>query len=163
MIRLPGFWRRHFLAVELVLALSLAAAFAFWYTASGGAVVTDAVLQGNRAAFYGTTASIFGSLLGFVITATSIVLGFSTSDRISVVRESAEYPKLWKIFSATIRTLALATIVALTCLLFDRDTSSSRWLVVFLAYAVLLSLLRIGRTIWALEQIIFLVTRPAPK
>ena len=163
MIRLPRFWRRHFLTVELIFALSLATVFAFWYTYMGGAAATNTVLQGNRATFYGTTASILGSLLGFVITATSIVLGFSTSDRISVVRESAEYLKLWKIFSSTIRALAFATIISLACLLFDRDSSSSQWLVVFLIYAVLLALLRIGRTIWALEQIIFLVTRPSPK
>ncbi|WP_210160588.1 hypothetical protein [Methylocella silvestris] len=124
---------------------------------------TAALLKNNRAALFGTTASILGSLLGFVITATSIVLGFSTSDRLAVVRESVEYPTLWKTFSATIRALALGTIIALTCLLFDRDSAPVPWLTILLIFAVLLSLFRIGRTIWVLEQIIGLVTRPPPR
>lgn len=161
MIPLPRFWQRSFLMVEFMLAIVVTAGFGVWYLNFDGAPAANAILQGNRAALYGTTASIFGSLLGFVITATSIVLGFSTSDRLAVVRESAEYPKLWKTFSATIRSLALSTIIALACLLFDRDTAPSGWLVIPLTFAVLLSLLRIGRTIWVLEDIISLVTRPA--
>jgi ABC-type phosphate/phosphonate transport system permease subunit len=102
-------------------------------------------------------------LLGFVITATSIVLGFSTSDRLAVVRESTEYPTLWKTFSATIWTLAFGTIIALICLLFDRDTAPTCWLAVPPVFAILLSLLRISRTIWVLEHIIKLVTRQTPK
>ena len=125
--------------------------------------MTSVALQGNRATLYGTIASIWGSLLGFVITSTSIVLGFSTSDRLAVVRESTEYPTLWKTFSSTIWALALATLVALACLVFDRDNSPSRWLAIPFAFVLLLALLRISRTIWALENIIALVTRPVPK
>jgi hypothetical protein len=121
------------------------------------------LLKDNRAVLYGTMASIFGSLLGFVITATSIVLGFSTSDRLAVVRESAQYPMLWKTFSATIRALAGATVVALLCLLADRDSAPKSWLEVPLFLVVVLSLFRLGRTIWVLEHIISLVTKPSPK
>jgi hypothetical protein len=70
---------------------------------------------------------------------------------------------LWKTFSATIRALALATVVALLCLLLDRDSDPSPWLIVPLVFVVLLSLLRLSRTIWALEHIITLVTKPVPK
>ena len=159
MTLLPKFWRRHFLIVEVVVALVLSAAFAVWYFQHGGADATCKVLEGNRAAIYGAVASIFGSLLGFVITATSVVLGFSTSDKLAIVRESSEYPKLWKTFSSTIRTLALTTLVALVCLLFDKDTAPVQWLVMPLVVTLLVSLVRIMRIIWALEHIIGLVTR----
>lgn len=163
MIQLPRFWRRHFLSVEFLLAVILAAAFSVWYLRFDGAAATSAALQGNRATLYGTLASILGSLLGFVITATSIVLGFSTSERLAVVRESTEYPTLWKTFSSTIWTLALSTIVSLLCLVFDRDSSPSRWFAIPFVFVLLLSLLRISRTIWVLERIIALVTRPVSK
>jgi hypothetical protein len=39
----------------------------------------------------------------------------------------------------------------------------SRWLVILLFFAILLSLFRLSRTIWVLEHIIGLVTRPTPK
>jgi uncharacterized membrane protein (DUF485 family) len=156
---LPKFWQRHFLLMEAAMAVALSLAFTTWYFQFNGAKATCEVLMGNRAAIYGAVASIFGSLLGFVITATSVVLGFSTSDKLAVVRDSSEYPKLWKTFSSTIWTLALTTLVALVCLLFDKDAKSTPWLVVPLVFTLLLSLLRIARTIWALEHIIGLVTR----
>lgn len=163
MIPLPGFWKRRFLFVEGLLAAGAGAAFGIWYACFGGADTVALVLQGNRATLYGTAASIFGSLLGFAITATSIVLGFSASERLAVVRGSAHYPQLWKTFSATIRALALATILSVVCLICDRDRAPSTWLTIFLMSSVFLALLRIGRTIWVLEQIILLVTSPPQK
>jgi hypothetical protein len=160
---IPRFWKRRFLLAEGALTVLLVIGFAVWYWLFGGTAPTSALLTGNRAALYGTIASIFGSLLGFVITATSIVIGFSASDRLAIVRDSEQYPMLWKTFRATIRALALATIVALLCLLLDRDSAPFPWLVVPLVFVVLLSLLRLARTIWAFEHIIMLVTKPLPK
>ena len=163
MIPLPQFWKHHFLRVEWLIALLLTAGFSVWFQRYGGAASVETVLEGNRATLYGTAASIFGSLLGFVITATSIVLGFSSFDRLAVVRGSEHYPTLWKTFSATTRALALATAIALVCLIWDRDSKPVSWLTVLLIFTVLLALFRIGRTIWVLEQIIALVTAPSPK
>ena len=67
----------------------------------------------------------------------------------------------WKTFSRAIRTLAGATVVALLCLILDRDRAPVPWLVVLLVLGALLSLLRVWRTIWALEHIVLLVTKPA--
>lgn len=160
MIRLPLFWRRHFLVVEGALVIAATIGFGIWYFGFNGAAATNAILKDNRATLYGTMASIFGSLLGFAITATSIVLGFSGSERLGVVRASAQYPMLWKTFSATIRALALGTIVALLCLLVDRNSDPVRWLIVPLIFSVLLSVFRVARTIWVLEHIISLLTKP---
>jgi hypothetical protein len=160
---IPGLWKRHFLAAEGVLAILLSICFAVWFWRFDGMGSASTVLKDNRATLYGTIASIFGSLLGFVITATSIVLGFSASDRLAVVRESAYYPMLWKTFSATIRALAFATVVALLCLLVDRDSAPVPWLVVLLVLVTLLAVLRVARTIWVLEQIIMLVTKTPNK
>jgi hypothetical protein len=158
---IPRLWKKHFLFAEGALAILLTACFAVWFWRFGGLEAASALLKGNRATLYGTIASIFGSLLGFVITATSIVLGFSASDRLAVVRESAQYPLLWKTFSATIHALAFATVVALLCLLVDRDSTPVPWLVVLLVLVIMVALLRVARTIWVLEKIIMLVTKPS--
>jgi len=86
---IPRFWKRRFLLAEGTMALLLTIGFAVWYWRFGGASATSALLTGNLAALYGTTASITGSLLGFVITSTAIVIGFSASDRLAVVRATA--------------------------------------------------------------------------
>ena len=156
---IQGVWRRHFLIVEGGLAVFLTVVFTVWFFRFGGTITVFALLQNNRGTLYGTIASIFGSLLGFVITTTSVVLGFAVSENLSVVRESAQYPMLWRTFSAAIWALAGATLVALLCLLVDRDAAPVPWLVVLLVLAVTLSTLRIARTIWVLEHIIVLVTK----
>lgn len=153
-----GFWRRHFLLAESALAVLLTLCFGVWFWRWSGETAICALLKNNRATLYGTLASIFGSLLGFVITATSIVLGFSASDRLAVVRESAQYPMLWKTLSSTIHALAFATVAALLCLIFDRDSAPVSYLVVSLVLATTFAVLRVGRTIWVLEHIIMLST-----
>jgi hypothetical protein len=160
---IPGFWKRHFLLVEGLLALLIAIGFGIWCYRFDGKAIVCPLLHGNRAMLYGTMASIFGSLLGFVITTTSIVLGFSTSDNLAIVRQSAHYPMLWKAFSKTTMALAITTLVALLCLLVDRDDAPVFWLVVLLVLFTVLSLLRISRTIWILEQIIMLVSKSSKK
>ena len=159
----PQWWRTHFLIVELALAILLALAFFWWSHWHKGWAIIDATLDGNRAAVYGAMASIFGSLLGFVITAVSIVLGFSTFDRLAIVRTSEHYSDLWRIFTASIRCLALATIISLLGLIYDRDKAPCHTLMYLTVYAVVLATFRLGRCIWILEQIISLVSPPAPK
>lgn len=157
---LPQWWRSHFLAVELGVAVVVAAAFLGWAERLGGAVAIDVVLAGNRGAVYGTVASIFGSLLGFTITAASIVLGFSSSPRLRIIRESEHYSTLWKVFGATIRALGLATIVLLAGLIVDRESTPKHWVLYAAVFVFLLSCLRIARAVWVLENIIGLMTHP---
>lgn len=153
-------WGAHFLGVELAAALLGTILFASWSEYWGGAAVIDNVLSGNRGALYGTLASIFGSLLGFAITAASIILGFSSSPRLRLIRDSAHYPTLWKVFSATIKVLGLGTIVSLAGLILDRDSAPTHWIAYLVVFVFLLGCVRIARTIWILENIIGLLTRP---
>src|SRR6266699_830958 len=155
---LPGWWRVHFLAAEMGLSLIITICFAIWVECFGGALPLEQTLAGNRNAVYGTLASIFGSLLGFVITAVSIVLGYSASDRLQIVRESKHYPILWKTFIAAIRCLGLATLVAMLGLPLDRDASGRRWILNLCVFASLLAIARLARCVWILENVVRLVT-----
>lgn len=155
---LRKWWRANFLHAELGLAVVCGLAFVIWAQVCGGGTVIEETLKGNRGAVYGALSSIFGSLLGFAITAVSIVLGFSTTDRLAVVRESKHYPTLWKVFTATIRTLGLATVVALLGLILDRDNSPTKAVLYLTVFASLLGALRLGRCVWVLENVITLVT-----
>lgn len=144
-----------------MLAIILGLAFVLWAQICGGGALIEETLKGNRGAIYGALASIYGSLLGFAITAVSIVLGFSTTERLAVVRESKHYPTLWKVFTATIRTLGLATVVALLGLILDRDSSPAKWVLHMTVFATILATLRLSRCVWVLENVISLVTGPS--
>jgi len=156
---LPKCWQRNFLLFEAVAALLISMAFAVWFYRFDGATCVNTILDGNRAPVYGAMASIFGSLLGFVITATSVVLGFSVSERLNVLRESTQYPKLWKTFSSTIWILGITTLVSLLCLLIDKDKAPVQFFIPIIFAFTIFSIFRISRTIWALEHIIMLVTK----
>ena len=90
----PKWWRQHFLVVELGIALVVAALMLIWWGYGKGAPILKKVVHGNRGQVYGTFASRFGSLLGFAITALSVVLGFSPSARLAVLKNSAYYKQL---------------------------------------------------------------------
>lgn len=153
-------WSRHFLLFEALLALASAIVFWAWYFHYDGQKYSNELLLGNRAAIYGASASLFGSLLGFSITATSIALTMSEGSRLSILKNSSHYPTLWRIFSSTIRTLGYATVMSFMMLLFDKDASPSTVLVPVFVFFVLLAIFRICRTIWAFEKLISLMTRP---
>lgn len=157
MTLLPKWWRTHFLNVELGLAILCGASFVAWANLCGGGAILEDTLKGNRGAVYGALASIFGSLLGFAITAVSIMVSFSTDNRLTVLRESKHYPTLWKVFTATIRTLGLATVVALFGLILDRDNHPINVVLYLTVFASVLAVLRLARCAWVLENVITLV------
>lgn len=161
MKQIASWWKIHFLTAEFWAAAAGAAAFAVWLRFLGGNATLEEVLRGNRAAIYGTLASIFGALLGFVIATLSILLGFSASDRLAIVRESKHYGTIWEIFTAAIRALALATAVSLVALVIDRDRDPAPLLTVICIFAGLLAGVRILRSVWVLERVIDLVTAPS--
>jgi len=155
---LPNWWCEKFLIIELFVVLLLTVCFVFWYYQLNGSNELKPFLDGNRTAIYSTLATIFGSLLGFVITATSIIIGFSASEKLSIVKNSKHYKTLWKVFSSTIRALSFAVVIAFLSLILDRDNRPCSILLFFMFFTLFFSLVRIWRTIWVLENIIEIIT-----
>lgn len=158
-----AFWRRHFLGTELGLGAAVTLVFALWVGAFHGEHAVQSVLAGQRAALYGALAAIDGALLGFVIATTAIVLGFAQDDRFEVLRASSHYPTLWLTFISTIKFLGLATLAALVALLVDHDNAPVWPAMVACAGTSLVAGLRLGRSVWILEHVIRIVTRPSPR
>jgi hypothetical protein len=160
----PGkLWKQHFLAIEFLLSLLSATAFWIWMQHFGGLSIVADLLKSNRAAVYGTLATIFGSLLGFVITAMSVVMGLVSSAQLKIVTGSKHYKQLWDVFTSTTKALGLATIIALAGLIFDRD-SAPRWSILEVCvFAFVLCVVRLARCLWVLEMIVRILTsEPEP-
>jgi len=150
----------NFLLCCVVASFASAAALVVWAEWYQGRSVLFEVLEGNRSPVYGALASIFGSLLGFVITAVSVVVGFTSSDRLAFVRNSKHYPKLWTSFTHTIKVLGLATLTSLAALILDRDSNPKCYMTYVNFFASILSILLLCRSIWALENVVAIVARP---
>jgi hypothetical protein len=113
-------WEANFLALEFLAALILAVILFAWSEFFGGNQFLNAIFS-QRSAFYSTLASLFGTMLGFTITAAAIVLGYSTHEKLAIVRQSKHYSDLWNVFKSAMRFLALATLFSLLGFIFDKD------------------------------------------
>jgi hypothetical protein len=161
MKRLVNWWKVNFLFAEFWLSVVVAVAFTLWATVGGGSAHIDTLLKGSKGTVYATLASIFGSLLGFTITAVSIVLSFSANEKLGLVRNSAHYPTIWRTFIASIRALGVATLASLVGLVLDRDNSPIHLVLYVAVWATTWAVLRLARTVWVFENVISIVTMPS--
>lgn len=152
----------YFLGIELFLAIAIAAVFSYIHASTHFGPHIDTLLNGNRQAIYATLASVFGALLGFVITALSIVLGYASDERMKRIRQSKHYATLWKIFISSTRWLALVTVVTITALVFDRDAHPRPWFLYVTVATTCIAIARVARVVWVIEQLVWmLVSRTA--
>lgn len=151
-------WNQHFLRNEGALSVFLAGTIVLWSEFFGGINPISEILKGNRGTIYGALTSVFGSLLGFAITAESIVLGLSGSERLTNVRDSEHWSTLWDTFVAAIRCLGLATAASLIGLIFDRDSTPLPWVFYFVLFSSFLAVARLARCVWILEQVVAIVS-----
>lgn len=149
----------YFLELELIASIVLAGAFTIWMFRFGGSAVVNDILDQNRSAVYGTLASILGALLGFVITALSIIIGYTTNEKFEFIRSSRHYFTLWRVLLSTIKALSLATAAMVVGLIFDRDTSPQNWILCVCVFTILFSLFRLRRCIWILENVIHIIIK----
>jgi hypothetical protein len=160
-MKFPDWWSSRFLAAELVAGLLLTLLLAVWCSFFGGASHVDELMRGARIGLYGTLAAICGSLLGFVIATLTILLGFTESARLKVLRSSKHYPVLWKTLLSATKWLALATVAAVVALVVDRDGAQNLGAFEVCFLATLLAALRLARSIWILQNVVALVTDPS--
>ena len=162
MTRLQRHYEVHFLAYELVFALAVTGIIiAILESMSGRGHVAQA-LNGIRQGVYIAIASIAGSLLGFIVTTVSIIMGFMSSPRLRLVRESQHHQTLYSVFFSAIRYLAVVTVLALVGLLIDRDNAPKVWATYVVLGATLVATARMYRCVWVLEKVIRIVVRNEP-
>ena len=155
-------WRRNFLPAEFGAAIAATAILVYLVHWSRFATCVDSVIAVSRPLIYASLASVCGSLLGFNLTAASIVLASvnSNSPRLRAVRESGHYETIWRVFIAAAKALAAATLLALVGLVINHDGALGVPLSWALVFAFLLSCLRAFRVAWVLGNVIALTARP---
>lgn len=156
MKRVISLYEKNFLHIEGILVVLVTAAIIFWCEKYNGKYVIQNFIGDRCSNIYSTLAGILGALLGFAITAESIVIGLSGNDKLLILRKSKHYETLWKVFTKTIRWLGIATIMALVGILIDNNGLFNIVFYIF-TFFFLLSGVRLFRTIWVLENIIHLL------
>lgn len=156
--RLKRWWGVHFLVAETAACCLAAALIAYWGTWGGGWPTISDLLDDNRGAFYGTSAALAGSLLGFVIAAFAITLGALDSARLALFRRSEHVRTLVRTFTAATIALGLATVLSMVGLLVDREKSQRPVAFYLVVVALLISASTLARSFWALHAVVRITT-----
>lgn len=153
-----GFWKpykRHFLLAELIISIIftigiIALVHFLWSQESLKSWVIT-----NTDTIYPLIATIGGTLLGFVITGVSIILAFSESEKLRLLKRSKQYKTIFTIYFSTIKYLAITTIIAIIGLVVNDDFSV--FIFYLLLWSVTISALRIWRCLWVLQSIVEII------
>lgn len=157
MSRVRAFYDKNFLAVEFCISVAVLLTVVLPFELYFGRDVLFSSVDKNRAGLYGTAASVAGSLLGFVISAVSVILVFG--QHLHFLKESGQYPTVFEIFFQSILWLAAATVWAFVGLLVDTAGSGRIWILYGMIWLGVLASLRVYRCVWILKQITMLAIK----
>lgn len=154
-------WReKHLLLADTILTLSVIAGFTAVSIYGGFTEDLSHALDERRSALYTTIAAITGSLLGFVLTAISIIAAFLQLPRFTQLRKSRALPDLFKIYFRTAQVLAMTTIWSIFGLIVDTDASQLWCVTLTTASLAALAITFIYRCIWVLERVVDIAVQP---
>jgi carbon starvation protein CstA len=156
-------WQQNFLRVEFLFSVLLVVLLAWWLETQESAGLLQRFMDGDRGKVYSALSAIFGSLLGFVIAAVAIVIGHAGSPRLAILHKAGQMETLWAVFTASMRALAGATIVAVVGLVFDTGREIRAPIVLLTVFSSVLASFRVMRTIWVLENVIRIAAGSRPK
>lgn len=152
-----GIWKeykRHFLAAEFLISIAFALIIIFFVRSFWSYEAIISWISANKKEVYSLIASIGGTLLGFVITGISIIIAFSESEKLKLLRKSKVYNTIFDIYFSTIRYLAVTTIIPIIGLVVNEGEI---YILYLLIWSIIISSLRIWRCIWVLENIVKII------
>lgn len=104
-------------------------------------------LRDDDAAIQGVLVGLHGSLLGFILAALAIVIGFSNAPQLKVLKVAGKLGSLFAAYMAAIRTHALGLTVSLIGLVVTPPTFWNSLVIWSAACVTALSLARLGRVL----------------
>lgn len=148
MVELSKIYKRNFLNLELGLSILLGLG-AIWLLSF---VDLNSWLQTNRTTIYSLIATISTTLLGFVITGVSVLIAFSESEKLKLLRESAQFETIFIVYFSTIKFLAITALLSIFGIIFS--TFFQNLILYLVVWSIIISSLRIYRCLWVLENIV---------
>lgn len=144
-------YNRHFLDAELLLSGVICLFLIYLINRTWSSEIIREWIFANKREIYPLVATIAGTLLGFVITGVSIIIAFSGSEKLALLRKSPYFKTIFTIYFSTMKFLAITTIIAVSGIVVD-----DKWAIrifYLLLWSVMISSFRIWRCLWILENI----------
>ena len=156
--RIRILWRKHYLLLELLTVIVAASTATRWAISLDGTSAIYPFLHSNWENVYQTTASIAVVLLGFSLATISLVGGYVSKPEFTVLRESKPYAVLWRTIFSSVRYLGCLAIWSLCCLVIDRDDDPVLWIKSVFLFLVMISIIRVIRSVWITKNIVSIET-----
>jgi len=158
----------HYVALETGLVAVLAIEVALGFVAGSVQPAVEPFLLGRRGIMYATLVTLAGALLGFAITAYTLLVALDVGGRIPPrVRGSNQYPALRAVFHRAVTSLGAVTVAACIAFIFDREGAPAGWAFILVASLSLLALFRLSNLLWVLGGLLNAVSNsvsaPAPE
>lgn len=116
--------------------------------------ILEKILISDPQPLYAAIVSLQGALLGFVLAALAIILGYSNAPQLRILREAGQLPNLFRVYIAGIQSHATVTIIALIALMIKPSSSLSSILAWTVTLTFTLASYRLCRTLWATRQVV---------
>jgi hypothetical protein len=158
--KLSSFYDKNFLLIEFLLAPVLTVLVVLTLHELDKIDAVKESLKENYQVLYGTCAAVTGSLLGFALTAVSVILAFSTMGRFRLLRESKHYSTVFRIYFQTIFWLAVATVWAFIGLVGQSAHSPRLWILYGMLWLGILCIFRMWRCLWILSEFAEIAVKP---
>lgn len=151
MTDIRGAYNRHFLDAELLLSGVICLFLIYSMNRTWSSLTIREWISANKREIYPLVATIAGTLLGFVITGVSIIIAFSGSEKLALLRKSPHFKTMFTIYFSTMKLLAITTIIAVSGIVVD-----DKWAIrifYLMLWSVIISSFGIWRCFWVLENI----------
>lgn len=149
-------YEKQFMLYELIISIVLSIVIVKFIFPIIFPETVESWLVTNKNDVYSLLASVAGTLLGFIITGVSVILAFSESEKLRLLKKSRHYKTIFVVYFSTIKWLALTTAVSIIWIFTDLFMLYSFYLLIF---AIIITSLRMARCVWILEAIVEIVIR----
>lgn len=139
---------------DLAAAGTLLVVFLIWAVPTDASARAATLPASTRSAIYISAATTTGALLGFVITALSVLLALPSGRRLDYLRGSKAWPKFPKVFVRTAWTLGAATVVFTTAIVVDDNKTPSTAMESLAIVAATFTVLRISASVLLLGRLV---------
>lgn len=119
-----------------------------------GASLLAAIGKPDRSQFYISLAASSAALLGFAITAASILTALGSGPRISWLREQEEFKQTRVVLIGSMHALALSTVVFTVMIIADTGASGCSYREAFAVAVATVVVTRLGWVLWLLNELL---------
>jgi len=153
--RLILFWKRNFMNVELGISIIISIIILLLLPFLVAPTPMETWILSIKNSLYPVVATISGTLVGFVITGVSILVAFSESDKLRLLKKTKQFKNIFRVYFRALYYLAITTLISILGIVMDSNFIIPLFWLLVISSAI--SVFGLYRCIWVLERVVGIV------